>query len=73
MHLPVGWIVAGDVFAAGHDHLRSTSNCSNDRRHVAARLVLAIDFPIRLAGLAIQRNNIRVAIVVSVDNDRILV
>ena len=66
-------IVTDDAFAARHHHLSTAGNFANDRRHIAARLVLAIYFPERFPGLTIERNEVGIAVVVSVNDDGVFV
>ena len=69
--LAVARIVTGDTKAAGEDHLGDAVDLANDWRDVAAGFVFAPGSPTLPTGLAIERDEIGVAIVVSVEDHQI--
>ena len=69
----VGWIKADNAAAARDDHLGSAVNRADNRRHVAAGFVFARHLPHRLTGLGVERHQVRIAIVVTVDDHQVLV
>ena len=69
--LAVARIVTGNTKAAGEDHLSDAVDLADDRRDVAAGFVFAPGSPTFPAGLAIERDEIGVAIVVSVEDHQI--
>ena len=69
--LSVTRIVTGDRKAAGEDHLSDAVDLANDWRDVASGFVFTPSSPAFPAGLAIERDEIGVAIVVSVEDHQI--
>ena len=67
---PCQWIKADDSFAAAHDHLILAVDCTNQRGTVTANSVFARNFPDKFTGFAIQCGDIRIAIMVTVDNEQ---
>ena len=66
-------VEARQMLAAGHKHLSLPSDLANDRCHVTADAVLAIDFPDRLSCVTVEGNDVGLAIVVAVDDQQIAV
>lgn len=69
--LAIARIVTGDTKASGEDHLSAAVDLADDRRDVAAGFVFAPDSPTFPAGLAIERDEIGVAIVVAVEDHQV--
>ena len=72
MLLACARVIAGHALAAREDHLRAPAEVANDRRDIAACFVGAIDLPDGLAGLAVKRDDIGVAVVIAVDDHHVL-
>ena len=67
----VARIVTGDTKTAGEDHLSDAVDLANDWRDVAAGFVFAPGSPTLPTGFAIERDEIGIAIVVSVEDQQI--
>ena len=72
MQLAAVRIIARDGFVAGQNHLGPAVRFANQRNAIAARAVFARSFPQRAAGLARQRCDVRIPVVITVHNDFVL-
>src|SRR5262249_17399762 len=66
-------VEADDFFAARENHLRSAANFANDWCDVTAGLIAARRSPNGLPRLFVEGHDIRIAIVIAVDDDEVLV
>ena len=66
-----GRVMAGDGFTAAENHLVAPVDGANERRAVAACLVFARRLPAQLAGGAVQRGDVRLAIVIAIHNHEV--
>ena len=64
-------VITGDALAAGEHHLRAAVDLADDRRAVAARLVLARRLPDRLARRPLQSGQVRLPVVIAVDDQQV--
>src|SRR5260370_13376105 len=71
MALPTVRIVTSYTLITGQDHLWSSSHVSNNRSTVTAGPILARCFPENMSVAPVERDQIRVAVMVTVQNDLI--
>ena len=72
MELAAARIIARDGFVAGQNHLGPAIRLANQRNAIAARAVFARSFPQRAPGLARQRYDVRIPVVIPVHDDFVL-